>query len=172
MNTAGGTNTHTVIDSPIGPLTLVATDGVLSGLYMENHTPAPDPANFGERSDAGFATTVEQLAEYFDGRRTEFTIATAAHGNDFQHRVWALMSAIPYGRTSTYGQVAAQLGRTSLARAVGGASARNPLSIIVPCHRMIGAGGSLTGYAGGVGRKRFLLDLESRRDGRPAPAGR
>lgn len=154
--------THTIIDSPIGPLTLVATDGVLDGLYTRGHARGPDPAGFGPRSPAGFAAATEQLGEYFSGERTAFDLDTRARGTGFQHRVWAAVARIPYGRTRTYGELAAELGGGhALARAVGAANGRNPLCVIVPCHRVVGSGGALVGYAGGLDRKRFLLDLEA-----------
>jgi methylated-DNA-[protein]-cysteine S-methyltransferase len=152
--------THTIIDSPLGGLTLVARDGVLSGLYFAGHTRRPDELLFGDREDAGFEAAVEQLGEYFRGERTRFELPLDAQGDAFQQRVWDLLSDIPYGQTRSYGQLAATLGNTGLAREVGAANGRNPLCIIVPCHRVVGADGSLVGYAGGLGRKRFLLELE------------
>lgn len=160
--------THTVIGSPIGDLTLVNTDGVLSGLYMTGHRPAPDPDTFGPRTDDGFEAVTAQLTEYFDGTRTAFTVPLAPTGTEFQRTVWAALRDIEYGGTRTYGQLAAALGRPTAVRAVAAANARNPLSIIVPCHRVIGSTGELTGYAGGIDRKRFLLDREARvAHGRP-----
>ncbi len=152
--------THTIIDSPLGQLTLVNTDGVLSALYMDVHARRPDPAGFGARTDTGFDPAVEQLAEYFAGQRTEFTLPLAPVGSEFQHRVWQLLRQIPYGQTRTYGQLADQLGNRLVIRAVGTANARNPISIVIPCHRVIGADGSLTGYAGGLARKDCLLRME------------
>lgn len=152
--------THTTIDSPIGALTLVQADGVLCGLYMEDHTHGPDPASFGTRTDVGFEVATTQLAQYFAGERTTFDVPLAAAGTGFEQRVWALLRQIPHGETRSYGQLADQLGDRGLARAVGTANGRNPISVIVPCHRVIGADGSLTGYAGGLARKQFLLSLE------------
>jgi methylated-DNA-[protein]-cysteine S-methyltransferase len=154
------TQTHTVVDSPLGELTLVAENGALSGVYFARHRRGPDPASFGRRDDAGFAEPVRQLTEYFARERTEFDLPLAPHGDAFDRRVWELLSAIPYGQTRTYADVARQLGNAALAQAVGAANARNPLCVIVPCHRVIGSDGSLTGYAGGLARKRFLLQLE------------
>lgn len=154
--------THKMIDSPIGELMLVAANGVLCGLYTEGHARMPDLATFGDPAATGFETVEEQLGQYFAGWRTEFTIPTRLAGTDFQRRVWALLVRVPYGRTRTYAQLAAALGGRSLSRAVGAANARNPISIIVPCHRLIGSNGSLTGYAGGLERKRYLLELEAR----------
>lgn len=152
--------THTNIDLPIGELTLVARDGVLSGLYFPGHWQMPPREVFGTRSDRGFEAVEDQLAEYFAAERTEFELETAVAGDDFQRRVWELIDRIPYGQTTTYGEMARELGDPALAREVGGAVGRNPLSIVVPCHRVVGKGGQLTGYAGGLERKRTLLELE------------
>lgn len=152
--------THTLTESPIGDLTLVSTDGTLSGLYTRTGR-SPKGPSLGERTSAGFGQAVEELGEYFSGDRREFTITAAAQGDDFQHRVWALLRQIAYGQTRSYGDIARDLGDPALARAVGLANARNPISIIVPCHRVVGSDGSLTGYAGGLERKRYLLDLET-----------
>lgn len=154
-------NTHTIIDSPIGELTLVNTDGVLSKLYMQAHTHRTTESYFGERASDGFEEITAQMGEYFAGRRTEFTLPLAPIGNDFQKRVWRILREIPYGQTRSYGDLATALGDRTLARAVGAANARNPIGIVVPCHRVIGADGSLTGFAGGLERKRFLLELEN-----------
>lgn len=157
-------NTHTTLDSPIGELTLVNADGVLSGLYMAEHQRRPDAATFGPATAVGFEQVSAELVEYFAGRRTEFTVRTAPVGTVFQQRVWALLRQIPSGQTRTYGQLAGELdesGGWNIARAVGSANARNPISIIVPCHRVVGANGALTGYAGGLERKKFLLALEN-----------
>ncbi len=153
------TQAHTITESPIGDLTLVNTDGVLSGLYMELPRTLKTSA-FGVSVSAGFEQAIEELREYFSGNRTEFTVPTAARGNVFQHRVWRLLRQIPYGETRSYSDLARDLGDETLAREVGVANARNPIAIVVPCHRVIGSDGSLTGYAGGLERKRFLLDLE------------
>jgi methylated-DNA-[protein]-cysteine S-methyltransferase len=154
------TATHTVIDSPIGELTLVAGDGVLSGIYFPGHWHMPAPEVFGTRSEGGFEQAQEQLGEYFAGERAEFKLATTIAGDEFQRRVWELIDRIPYGQTTTYGEMADELGDPALAREVGAAVGRNPLSIVVPCHRVVGKDGKLTGYAGGLERKRFLLELE------------
>ena len=151
---------HTIIDSPLGDLTLVAHDGVLAGLYFAEHARRPHPDTFGARDDAGFAAAVEQLDDYFHGRRTGFDLPLAPRGSAFQRRVWELLRRIPYGQTRSYGQLAAELGNPGLAREVGAANGRNPISVIVPCHRVVGADGKLVGYAGGLARKRYLLDLE------------
>jgi methylated-DNA-[protein]-cysteine S-methyltransferase len=154
--------THTVIDSPFGELTLVARGGVLSGLYFPGHWYMPDADVFGVRSAQGFEPAERQLAEYFAGERTDFDLETTTAGDEFQRRVWELIERIPYGQTTTYGEIARELGdEPTLARKVGGAVGRNPLSVIVPCHRVVGKDGKLTGYAGGLERKRFLLELEA-----------
>jgi methylated-DNA-[protein]-cysteine S-methyltransferase len=153
--------THTVTESPLGDLTLVNTDGVLSGLYMSSRVRPPNGSIVNERSSqADFEQAIIELDEYFSGERKVFTVATAATGDGFQQRVWGLLKEIPYGTTRSYGEVARDLGDVALARAVGVANARNPISVIVPCHRVVGSDGSLTGYAGGLERKRFLLELE------------
>jgi methylated-DNA-[protein]-cysteine S-methyltransferase len=151
--------THAVIPSPIGPLTAVREDGVLVGLWMGA---PPTAETLGARDEAGFADVREQLAGYFAGNRTSFDLALRASGNPLQLAVWQLISAIPYGATRTYGELARDLGDRSLAQAVGAACGRNPLPIVVPCHRVVGADGSLVGFGGGLDRKRYLLDLEHR----------
>jgi methylated-DNA-[protein]-cysteine S-methyltransferase len=156
---------HTTMDSPLGVLTLVAEDGALSGVYFAGHKGARP--ELGERDDAAFTRVTSQLADYFAGARSGFDLPLAPRGDDFQQRVWALLRDIPYGRTRTYGELARELG--ALPQEVGGAIARNPIMIVIPCHRVIGADGSLTGYAGGLDRKRALLALE---EPSPALAGR
>jgi len=155
------TTTHTTIQSPLGQLVLVAEDGTLSGVYFPGHWTRPDAATFGERSDSRLDDVERQLAEYLAGERTSFELSTTAAGTAFQCAVWDLIARIPYGRTASYGELARELGSPTLARQVGNAVGRNPLSVIVPCHRVVGSDGSLTGYAGGLARKRFLLDLEA-----------
>ncbi|MFI6349970.1 methylated-DNA--[protein]-cysteine S-methyltransferase [Streptomyces sp. NPDC050560] len=154
---------HTLIDSPYGPLTLVATDGTLSALYMTDHRHQPPPETFGERvaPDApAFVPAVRQLDGYFAGELREFDLPLHMDGTPFQRSVWAGLTRIPYGETRSYGELAEELGRPTAVRAVGLANGRNPISIIVPCHRVIGADGSLTGYGGGIDRKRRLLEFE------------
>lgn len=153
--------THTIVESPVGPLTLRATDGVLSGLFLPDHRRGPAPDALGERDVRGFGQVVEQLAEYFAGDRRAFNVALAPAGTPFQQQVWRALLAVPYGVTRTYGDLAGPLGGRTRIRAVGMANARNPISIVIPCHRVVGADGSLTGYAGGLAVKRYLLDLES-----------
>jgi methylated-DNA-[protein]-cysteine S-methyltransferase len=161
--------TTTTMDSPVGELTLVADDGGLTGVYFPHHWYRPDPATFGRPADAGFGDVKSQLTEYFGGQRQRFDLRLNACGDDFQRRVWELIGDIPYGQTATYGDLARdlarELGSQVLAKDVGAAVGRNPLSVIVPCHRVVGKDGRLTGYAGGLARKRFLLDLEDRAAG-------
>ncbi|MFF0740081.1 methylated-DNA--[protein]-cysteine S-methyltransferase [Streptomyces sp. NPDC004111] len=151
---------HTVIDSPYDPLTLVATGGVLSAIYMVDHRHMPPPETFGDRDETPFPEVVAQLNAYFAGELTEFSLPVHLAGTPFQRTVWEALRTIPYGETRTYGQLAEQLGRAGASRAVGLANGKNPISIVVPCHRVIGADGSLTGYGGGLERKRALLELE------------
>ncbi|CAL9603059.1 methylated-DNA--[protein]-cysteine S-methyltransferase [Streptomyces sp. enrichment culture] len=151
---------HTVIDSPYGPLTLVADDGVLCGLYMTDQRHRPAEETFGPRDDTPFGEAQEQLEAYFRGELKEFTVRLRLHGTEFQRRVWQQLARIPYGETRTYGQLADALGNPAASRAVGLANGKNPVGIIVPCHRVVGADGGLTGYGGGLERKQRLLDLE------------
>jgi methylated-DNA-[protein]-cysteine S-methyltransferase len=153
---------HTIIDSPIGELTLVADEGKLTGVYFPHHWYKPDPDTFGPRSDAGFEQVTEQLAEYFAGDRKRFELPVEPGGVAFQALIWGLIEEIPYGETVTYGDLAREAGGGATPKDVGAAVGRNPVSVIVPCHRVVGKDGSLTGYAGGLARKRFLLDLEER----------
>lgn len=153
--------THTVVDSPVGPLTLVAEDGALAGLYQSQQRHLPAAASFGARDDTALPQVKEQLTAYFDGALEQFDVPLALTGTPFQGQVWAALRAVPYGSTCTYGDLATTIGRPTALRAVGAANGRNPVCIVVPCHRVVGANGSLTGYAGGVERKRYLLDLEA-----------
>ncbi|MEU8226680.1 methylated-DNA--[protein]-cysteine S-methyltransferase [Kribbella sp. NPDC048915] len=154
--------TYAVVDSPLGPLTLVGNDaGELIGLYLDGQRYRPEPARFGDRDDAALPAVAEQLDEYFHHSRTTFDVPLHLVGTPFQRTVWTALLDIPYGVTSTYGALAETLGLTPRsARAVGLANGKNPISIIVPCHRLLGSTGSLTGYAGGLDRKKTLLDLE------------
>jgi methylated-DNA-[protein]-cysteine S-methyltransferase len=156
--------THAVVDSPIGPLTAVREDGALVGLLFEMPDRPRDPARLGPRDDAAFADVAAQLAEYFAGERTSFDLVLRATGDPFRRAVWEQLIRIPYGETRSYGKLARALGDRSLAQAVGTACGRNPLPVVVPCHRVVGADGSLVGFGGGLDRKRFLLDLEQRGD--------
>jgi methylated-DNA-[protein]-cysteine S-methyltransferase len=166
---AGTARSHTVTDSPVGPLTLVAAAGALVGLAMSVQRHPPAPGWLGELADdqdsEPLAEASRQLTEYFDGERTEFDLPLAMEGTPFQRRVWAALLEIPYGQTVSYGQLADRIGQPSASRAVGLANGRNPIGIIVPCHRVVGADGSLTGYGGGIDRKRYLLAHEQRVSG-------
>ena len=159
--TPEATVVHAVYDSPVGGLTLVGDGRALAGVYFPEHVRRPDQETFGERDDGAFAAARGQLTEYFAGDRRRFDLELAPRGNAFQQKVWALLVDIPYGETRTYGELAIALGDVALARAVGAANGQNPLSIIVPCHRVVGSTGKLTGYAGGLTRKAFLLELET-----------
>ncbi|MEU2156327.1 methylated-DNA--[protein]-cysteine S-methyltransferase [Streptomyces sp. NPDC019396] len=152
--------THTVVDSPYGPLTLVATDSVLSGLYMTGQRHRPAEHTFGAPDPRPFGETVRQLDAYFAGELTHFDLPMQLVGTPFQLRVWAQLRAIPYGETRSYGDLADALGNRGASRAVGLANGRNPIGIIVPCHQVVGASGSLTGYGGGLDRKQRLLAFE------------
>lgn len=165
---------QTVVDSPIGPLRLVAADGRLVGLYMDAQRHLPDTSGFGPRDDeaAPFVAVRRQLEEYFAGERRVFDLPLGPEGTAFQQQVWEALRAIPYGQTRTYGELAAAIGSPRAARAVGLANARNPIAVIVPCHRVVGADGTLTGYAGGLRRKRLLLDLETAGSSTSSHAGR
>ncbi len=157
---AGVTAEHTVLATRLGELTVVRDGGRLTGLYFPHHWYRPSPASFGRRTGDGFADVTRQLVEYLDGTRTQFSLPLDARGSEFQRRVWALIAEIPYGQTASYGDLARRLGGAPTARDVGAAVGRNPLSILIPCHRVVGSTGQLTGYAGGLARKRTLLDLE------------
>jgi methylated-DNA-[protein]-cysteine S-methyltransferase len=155
---------HAVIDTALGDITLVATDDALVGIYFPQHWVGAERAALGGEAqvdeDPLLAESATQLREYLAGERRSFNLVISANGAEFQQRVWALLKEIPFGETTTYGELAEQLGSRSLARKVGQAVGYNPLSIIIPCHRVVGKGGKLTGYAGGLERKQFLLDLE------------
>jgi len=163
------TNTRfTRVRSPVGALLLVGDVGgeglALRGIYFDGAPHAREALPPGAREDAAvFAHVVEQLEAYFEGARTAFDIALAPHGTPFQREVWRALEAIPYGESRTYAEIANAIGKPRAVRAVGAANGRNPLSIVVPCHRVIGRDGTLTGYAGGIDNKRALLALEARR---------
>jgi methylated-DNA-[protein]-cysteine S-methyltransferase len=153
------------MDSPIGPITLVADADRLACLYMLDHRHAPDFAEFGPAvaTDPLLDRVRDQLEEYFEGTRTEFDLPLVDDvGTPFQRRVWAALLEIPYGETISYAELARRVGQPTAFRAVGLANGKNPISIIVPCHRVVGSGGSLTGYGGGLDRKQRLLELESK----------
>ncbi|GAA3132459.1 methylated-DNA--[protein]-cysteine S-methyltransferase [Kribbella aluminosa] len=150
-----------MVSTRIGELTVVVSETDLVGIYFPHHWVKPSAETLGERvesTDPLIVVVVGQLEEYFDGRRVSFDLPVRMEGDAFQRRVWAVLEEIPYGETTTYGEIAELLGEP--AQAVGKAVGQNPVSIVVPCHRVIGRNGSLTGYAGGLTRKQFLLDLE------------
>ena len=162
---------HVVVPSPIEDLTLVTDGSALTGLYMNAHLHT-DRTGWGELvalEDEATApvlrATAAQLTAYFAGELTQFDLPLAGHGTPFQQRVWSELLAIPYGQTTSYGELAGRLGNPGASRAVGLANGRNPISIVVPCHRVVGSTGQLTGYGGGIERKRTLLALEQRVSG-------
>lgn len=154
---------HAIVETELGELTVVAHDGALVGVYFPGHWTMPPVEALGIRADAGDAlisAAAVQLREFLAGERTSFELPTATRGDAFQEEVWAILKEIPFGETTTYGEIATRIGDAKLAREVGRAVGRNPLSIVIPCHRVVGKDGKLTGYAGGLERKRFLLELE------------
>ena len=153
---------YRTIDSPIGPLALAGRGKVLTNLRMVDQTYEPDRTNW-VPDDRAFPDAVQQLEAYFAGERTDFDLELSLAGSEFQRRVWQALLTIPYGETRSYGEIAEQIHASGAARAVGLANGRNPIAIIVPCHRVIGASGSLTGYGGGLERKQSLLELERKR---------
>ena len=164
MSTLSPSTRHAVIGSPIGPLTIVRDDEGITGVYYPGHWTRPDPASFGPRADAaddrGFDAVIDQLGEYFAGQRREFDLPLTPHGSPAAQRLWKLLAAIPYGQTTTYGALAQQVGGDVTAKEIGGFVGANPLAILIPCHRVVGSTGKLTGYAGGLDRKQHLLELE------------
>ena len=154
------TTTCRTIDSPVGPITVAGRDGVVTNIRMQGQDHEPSGREGWDEDPSAFGDAVDQLQEYFAGERTEFDFAMELEGTDFQRAVWAALLEIPYGETWSYGQLAARLGKPGAARAVGLANGRNPIAVVVPCHRVIGADGSLTGYGGGLDRKLVLLELE------------
>ncbi|HTU75487.1 MAG TPA: methylated-DNA--[protein]-cysteine S-methyltransferase [Trebonia sp.] len=156
---------YDIVDSPVGRLLLTGNERALTGLYLADGGKHSVTVPKGERREGGFPEVTRQLREYFAGQRTEFTLPLAPAGSDFQIAVWTQLTLIPFGMTASYGQVALALGKSLVAsRAVGLANGRNPISIIVPCHRVIGADGSMTGYGGGIERKEWLLRHEGAMD--------
>lgn len=155
-----------VIDSPVGLLTLAGVGRQLMHLRMVDQT--YEPSRHGWQADqSAFPEAVEQLHAYFAGDLTDFDVVLELSGTEFQRKVWQALLTIPYGETRTYGEIAEQIGSPTAYRAVGLANGHNPVGIIVPCHRVIGANGSLTGYGGGLDKKKVLLEMEKSRS---APA--
>ncbi len=151
----------TTVPSPVGELVLTGDGGSVGALRLPDTSAPAAPGNGEQRDDDAFAEARAQLTEYFAGARTTFDLKLAPTGTPFQLQVWDALCRIPYGTTASYGEVAAAIGRPGASRAVGLANGRNPISIIVPCHRVIGANGRLVGYGGGLDRKRYLLALEA-----------
>ncbi len=151
---------YRTVPSPIGELTLAGIGSTLTHLLMSEQAHSPDRRGWEPADADAFADVATQLEAYFAGALTEFDVDMRLDGSGFQRRVWAALMTIPYGQTRSYGEIADQIGAPTAARAVGAANGRNPISIIVPCHRVIGSAGRLTGYGGGIDRKRILLELE------------
>ncbi|MFJ5921572.1 methylated-DNA--[protein]-cysteine S-methyltransferase [Kitasatospora sp. NPDC092948] len=155
---------HIHVDSPVGALLVVAGGEALVGLYFQGYRYTPPPSAWGRRAEVSadpvLAQARSELDEYFAGERQVFDVAAATSGDGFQEQVWARLRRIPYGGRITYGDIAAELGGRGFAQSVGQAVGRNPVSIVIPCHRVVGAGGRLTGFGGGLERKQLLLDLE------------
>lgn len=159
---------YRIIESPVGLLTLAGCGSTLMHLRMTDQTHEPDRTGWEPADDGIFDDVVTQLDAYFAGTLTEFDLDLELAGTEFQRRVWAALQTIPYGETRSYGEIAEQIGSPGASRAVGLANGRNPISIVVPCHRVIGSTGKLTGYGGGIERKKALLALEiNRSSGQP-----
>jgi methylated-DNA-[protein]-cysteine S-methyltransferase len=148
------------LDSPVGPVTVAGDGAVVTNVRMTDQTHEPAGRDGWRHEPTAFPEATEQLRAYFDGERTAFDLAIRLEGPEFHRRVWDSLLEIPYGETASYGEIASRIGKPGAARAVGVANGHNPIAIIVPCHRVIGADGSLTGYGGGLHRKQILLDLE------------
>jgi methylated-DNA-[protein]-cysteine S-methyltransferase len=148
------------ITSPIGTLLLVSNGDALTGLYMADHQGGPEPNAGWQRDEWKFDVVCLELAAYFDGTLHDFSLPLEPRGTTFQRQVWNELRRIPYGETISYGELARRIGQPNASRAVGRANGQNPISIIIPCHRVIGADGTLTGYGGGLDRKLRLLELE------------
>ncbi len=153
---------YSAIDTPIGELTLTSDGRSVTGVYMQNQKHGATRTKDWRRDDAALKQPRAQLQAYFTGELREFDLPLAAEGTPFQRRVWRALCDIPYGETISYGELARRIGQPTASRAVGLANGQNPISIVVPCHRVIGANGSLTGYGGGLDRKRWLLGHESK----------
>ena len=154
---------YTTLDSPVGKLFLTSNGEAITELFMEKHKGGPKPIGDWRRDDTLFREAADQLRAYFAGELTEFDLPLATGGAPFQQRVWAELRRIPYGSTMSYGELARRIGNPKASRAVGAANGSNPISIIIPCHRVIGSDGRLTGYGGGIDRKAWLLDHEAGR---------
>jgi methylated-DNA-[protein]-cysteine S-methyltransferase len=152
---------YSLLDSPIGELLLLGNDVALHGLYMQAGRKPMRTRPDWQRDDDAFGAARSQLEEYFSGERREFDVPLIMHGSEFERRVWRALQDIPYGETTSYGEIARRIGEPDAARGVGWANGRNPIAVIVPCHRVIGADGKLVGYGGGLDNKRLLLELEA-----------
>jgi methylated-DNA-[protein]-cysteine S-methyltransferase len=153
---------HSLVPTVLGDLTVVAAGDAITGLYFPDHWYLPSAGSIGERVDADpvIDEAARQLRDYLAGSRRDFDLEVATHGDRLQESVWAILREIPFGETTSYGAIAERLGNRALAQTVGQAVGHNPVSIIIPCHRVVGATGKLTGFAGGLERKSFLLELE------------
>ncbi|NNN44787.1 MULTISPECIES: methylated-DNA--[protein]-cysteine S-methyltransferase [unclassified Vibrio] len=148
--------------SPLGKIILQSDPNGLSGLWFITTVGMPIELGAYTKSCPILIQTINQLSEYFLGRRTDFDLPLSLQGSEFQQKIWQVLRGIPYGKTWSYGQLAQAINQPTATRAVGVASSRNPISIIIPCHRVIGKNGALTGYAGGIERKAYLLELEKK----------
>ncbi len=154
------TSCYGYFNSPLGEILLLGDGEFVTGLFIGQHKGQPEIEPAWKLSDEGFATIRQQLAEYFAGRRQEFDVPLKLAGTRFQQRVWQELVRIPFGATISYGELARRIGQPTASRAVGAANGRNPVSILIPCHRVIGSGGALTGYGGGLDKKEWLLNFE------------
>lgn len=157
-----GTFIHMKVDSPVGPIELTSNGEALCGVHMLGQEPTPSFPGSKPGEDAVLRAAAEQLTEYFAGTRTKFDVPLYMGGTEFQRRVWSGLLTIPFGERTSYGELAKQLGAVNASRAVGSANRCNPIGIIVPCHRVVGSNGTLTGYAGGLPNKKWLLEHEAR----------
>ena len=162
MKTKINAHFYSELDSPVGVLWLLGDGECLTGLYMHEQRHRPVLPDGCERSDRSFRDVREQLKAYFAGKLQRFEVALAGEGSPFQRNVWKALCKIPYGATESYGGLAKRIGNANASRAVGLANGKNPIGIIVPCHRVVGANGALTGYGGGLERKQWLLEHERR----------
>lgn len=157
-------------ETPLGKLLLVGEDDALVGLYVADHPSAPHPEDDWVPDEGGrLDKAIDQLQEYFGGQRQEFDLITRPSGTNFQQEVWSALTEIPYGETASYGEIAESIGRPQASRAVGAANGQNPVSIVIPCHRVIGSDGRPTGYGWGIPRKMWLLEHEQGRTPLTAP---
>ncbi len=152
---------YTILESPVGKLFLTSSEEAITELFMEKHKGAPKPIDKWRRDDGLFREAADQLRAYFAGELTEFDLPLATAGTPFQQSVWDELRRIPYGVTISYGEMARRIGRPEAPRAVGAANGSNPISIIIPCHRLIGSNNNLTGYGGGIERKKYLIEFEA-----------